>query len=255
MVDAAGEESNDITLELTKAEKQYELTVTASEEWLKDSSRSYPVRIDPTVTVPRENLLDVVTSSVRGTFLGSAYGFVGYITATNMGMPGVADIGRSRMYFKVNYDFQKSIPSEAKIDSATLNLYQYSDGLGTANATFASYRVKQDFDINTITWLSSLNLEDEISGENALSPAKLGMHHFDIRETVNGWVQGLYPNYGLVVKATNEGDYGGGFYTTEANVANNAQGGFTPDKAPSITIHWSVPDPVDVNYPIGKHNH
>jgi len=52
MVDAAGEESNDITLELTKAEKQYELTVTASEEWLKDSSRSYPVRIDPTVTVP-----------------------------------------------------------------------------------------------------------------------------------------------------------------------------------------------------------
>ena len=252
MVDAAGEESNDITLELTKAEKQYELTVTASEEWLKDSSRSYPVRIDPTVTVPRENLLDVVTSSVRGTFLGSAYGFVGYITATNMGMPGVADIGRSRMYFKVDYDFQKSIPSEAKIDSATLNLYQYSDGLGTANATFASYRVKQDFDINTITWLSSLNLEDEISGENALSPAKLGMHHFDIRETVNGWVQGLYPNYGLVVKATNEGDYGGGFYTTEANVANNAQGGFTPDKAPSITIHWSVPDPVDVNYPIGN---
>ncbi|MHC5791879.1 hypothetical protein ACYT6H_09825, partial [Streptococcus pyogenes] len=70
MVDANGAESQDILLELTKSGKQYELTVVASEDWLKDVGRAYPVRIDPTVTVPRENLLDVVTSSVRGTFLG-----------------------------------------------------------------------------------------------------------------------------------------------------------------------------------------
>ncbi|MGT2716673.1 DNRLRE domain-containing protein [Streptococcus respiraculi] len=252
MVDSAGETSQDLTLGLKESRKGYEVSVTASEDWLKSSDRQYPVRIDPTVTIPREKILDVVTSSVRGTFQGLAYGFVGYIEAANMGMPGVADIGKSRMYFKINYDFKKNIPSEAKIDSATLNLYQYSDGLGTANATFGVYYLKQDFNINTIDWLSSSQLQDEIAGANAFSPQHNGFHRFDIRETVNNWVQGLAPNYGLVVKATRENDNGAGFYTTEADVNSVAQGGFTPDKAPSLTINWSVPDPVDVNYPIGN---
>ncbi|MGT2911558.1 DNRLRE domain-containing protein [Streptococcus cameli] len=251
MVDNAGETSTALTLGLKEAGKSYEVTVTASKDWLTAPERRYPVRIDPTVTIPREKLLDVVTSSVRGTFQGNAYGFVGYIDSANMGMPGVRDIGRSRMYFKVNYDFN-NIPKEAKIDSASLNLYQYSNGMGTANATFGVYYLKQDFNINTIDWLSSSQLEDEIAGQNAFSPQRNGFHKFDIRETVNNWVQGLMPNYGLVVKATREDDYGAGFYTTEANVNNVAQGGFTPDKAPSLTINWSVPDPVDVNYPIGN---
>ncbi|MGT2754251.1 HNH/ENDO VII family nuclease [Streptococcus ovis] len=252
MVDNAGETSTALSLDLSKTDKGYEVTVDANKEWLSSKERQYPVRIDPTVTVPREKILDVVTSSVRGTFQGLAYGFVGYIDAANMGMPGVRDIGRSRMYFKVNYDFKKNIPSEARIDSASLNLYQYSDGLGTANATFGVYYLKQDFDINAIDWLSSSQLEDEIAGQNAFSTQRNGFHKFDIRETVNNWVQGLTPNYGLVVKATREDDYGAGFYTTEADVNNVAQGGFTPDKAPSLTIKWSVPDPVDVNYPIGN---
>lgn len=251
MVDNAGATSTALTLDLKKTNERYEVTVTASEEWLSAQDRQYPVRIDPTVTVPREKILDVVTSSVRGTFQGLAYGFVGYIEAANMGMPGVQDIGKSRMYFKVNYDFSK-IPKEARIDNATLNLYQYSDGLGTAAATFVVNYLKEDFDINTIDWLNSSQLADEIAGENSIRPQALGMHQFDIRTAVNNWVQGLAPNYGLVVKAIDENVNGAGFYTTEADPSNVAQGGFRPEKAPSITVNWSVPDPVDMNYPIGN---
>lgn len=250
MVDEAGESSQDIRLALTKKKDNYELTLTASEDWLKSEKRQYPVRIDPTVTVPRENLLDIVTSSVHGTYQGLGYGYVGYIYSANMGVPGAPDIGKTRMYFKINYDF-KNIPSEAKIDSASLNLYQYADGMGTANATYGVYRLTQDFDINTLTWLNSVGLSEEIAGENAYSAASLGYHHLDIRDAVNQWVQGLAPNYGLVVKATDENALGGGFYTTAAHTGNIAQGDFTPDKAPSITINWSVPDPVDPAFAIG----
>ncbi|MBF0788374.1 hypothetical protein IR123_10920, partial [Streptococcus sp. 19428wC2_LYSM12] len=58
--------------------------------------------------------------------------------------------------------------------------------------------------------------------------------------------------YGLVVAATDEGADGGAFYTTEATAENAGQIGFTPDKAPSLTIQWSVPDPVDMNYGLGQ---
>ena len=176
------------------------------------------------------------------------------MTAEMMGMagiPGVRDIGRARMYFKINYDFQKSIPKEARIDSASLNIYEYT-APDSQSTQFAAYRLKQDFDINTLTWDTSVGLDMEIAGKNATSGKKIGMHNFDIRETVNAWVQGLEPNYGLVVAATDEGSDGGAFYTTEATADNAGQIGFTPDKAPSLTINWSVPDPVDVNYPIGN---
>ena len=97
MVDSAGATSNALTLGLKKGDGRHEVTVTASKEWLSASDRKYPVRIDPTVTVPRENLLDVVTSTVHGQYQGYAYGYVGYMTAEMIGMagvPGVRDIGR-----------------------------------------------------------------------------------------------------------------------------------------------------------------
>ncbi|WP_418968685.1 DNRLRE domain-containing protein [Alloscardovia omnicolens] len=251
MVDAAGETSNDLTLGLKESAKGYEVSVTASKDWLSNSERQYPVRIDPTVTIPRDRIFDVVTSTVHGQYQGFSYGYVGYLTNLMIGVPAAKDIGRSRMYFKINYDFRKNIPSEAKIDSATLNLYEYT-APGSMSTQFAAYRVKQDFDINSLTWNNSVGLDMEIAGANAISNKKIGMHNFDIRETVNSWVQGLEPNYGLVVAATNEGADGGAFYTTEATAENAGQIGFTPDKAPSLTINWSVPDPVDVNYPIGN---
>lgn len=235
MVDSVGATSNALTLGLKKGDGRHEVTVTASKEWLSDSERKYPVRIDPTVTVPREKILDIVTSSVHGQYQGYSYGYVGYLTAEMIGMagvPGVRDIGRARMYFKINYDFQKSIPKEARIDSASLNIYEYT-APDSQSTQFAAYRLKQDFDINNLTWDTSVGLDMEIAGKNATSGKKIGMHNFDIRETVNAWVQGLEPNYGLVVAATDEGSDGGAFYTTEATAENAGQIGFTPDKAPS----------------------
>ncbi|MGG5314610.1 DUF6531 domain-containing protein [Enterococcus sp. AZ072] len=247
MIDSAGETSDEIQLSLKEQKDKYELTIDASEEWLKDTNRAYPVRIDPTVTVPTENLIDTVTSSVHGTYQGRGYGYVGYITQAMTGIWNAKDVGRTRIYTKVNYDFSK-IPKEAKIDNATYNLYQYIQYPQTT-ATFSSYKLTQDYDINALTWDNSVGLSQEPTGEKAISPAKHGMHNFDIRDAVNSWVQGTSPNYGIVVQATNENDYGGAFYTTYST-GGPGQVDFTPDKRPSMTINWSIPDPVDANYPL-----
>lgn len=249
MIDKKGEKSDAIKMRLKKDKNEYELTIDANKAWLEDAKRSYPVRIDPTITVPTENLIDTVTSSVHGTYQGRGYGYVGYITQEMTGVWNAKDVGRTRIYTKVNYDFSK-IPKEAKINSASYNLYQYVQYPQT-NATFSSYKLTQDFNINSLTWDNSVGLTQEPTGENAISSAKYGMHQFDIRDTVNSWVQGLSPNYGLVVQATNENDYGGAFYTTYST-GDAGQVDFSPDKRPSLTINWSVPDPVDVNYPIGN---
>ena len=248
MSDSDGSQSQKIEI---SAEKQsdghtYMITVRADKEWLLAEERVYPVKIDPTVTVPTESLIEVTTSTVHGTYHGAGYGYAGYITSAMTGVPGAKDIGRSRMYFAVNYDFRKSIPSEAKIDSASLNVYQYVDYPQT-NATFACYRINSPWNAGSLTWDNSVGLSLEPSGENAVSVHKHGMHQFDIRETVNNWVQGITDNNGLVVMATNETNLGGAFYTPYST-GTDGQVDFSWDKRPSITINWSVPDPVNLNY-------
>ena len=47
--------------------------------------------------------------------------------------------------------------------------------------------------------------------------------------------------------ATDESAYGGAFYTP-LPTGTEGQSDFSWDKRPGITIHWSVPDPVDENY-------
>ena len=75
------------------------------------------------------------------------------------------------------------------------------------------------------------------------------MYNFDIRETVNNWVQGIQDNNGLVVMATDESAIGSCFYTPNST-GTGGQTDFSWDKRPSITVNWSVPDPVDLNYSI-----
>jgi RHS repeat-associated protein len=246
MSDSAGQKSSAITLSLDKKGHQCIVTIDADQKWLSSPDRVYPVSIDPSVTVPSESLVEVTTSTVHGTYHGVGYGYAGYITSEMTGVPGAKDIGRSRMYFAINYDFKSGIPQEAKIDSATLNVYQYVNYPQT-NATFVCYRVEDAWDSSSLTWDSSVGLSLKPAGENSVSSPRHGMHNFDIRDSVNSWVQGLADNNGLVVMATDETNYGGAFYTPYST-GTAGQVDFSMDKRPSITIEWSIPDPVDVNY-------
>ena len=61
MLDANGEYSSDVEYTLTENGKwKYTLTVTANPEWINDTEREFPVKIDPTVLAnpEKENIID-----------------------------------------------------------------------------------------------------------------------------------------------------------------------------------------------------
>lgn len=205
------------------------------------------MKIDPNVTVPASKIETATVSEHHGRYASKAYGYVGDLTATMIGVPGSKDLGRTRMYFAINDDFS-GIPEGSKINSAVLRIYQYTNM--TSSTQIACYRVEDLYDISTIDFEKAVTLNETIAGENAISSSKVGFHEFDIRQTVNDWVQGIAENYGLSVKAVNEFDPAGAFFTPYSSSSNGGQSNFTEDKAPQIIVDWEVPNPVDVNYPL-----
>ena len=245
MTDASGEVSQAVTLTLKEDKDRYTLTVRPEEGWLDDPARNYPVKIDPTIQIPSANLNVVTTSSEKGVYSQAAYGCAGYVDAQVTGIPK-SNLGRTRMFFKLNYNFKNLIPEEAAVTSATLNTYEYSAYKSTA--TFACYRLKDPWSTGTITWDNSVGIGREIAGEDATRPAKKGWQRFDIRQSVNDWVNGLAPQHGLMVMAANESTRGATFYTPASNTA--AQPAFKPEYKPYIEINWNYPNPVPADYPL-----
>lgn len=90
MSDSDGSQSQKIemTAEKQSDDHTYVITVRADKDWLQAEERVYPVKIDPTVTIPTESLIEVTTSTVHGTYHGAGYGYAGYITSAMTGVPG-----------------------------------------------------------------------------------------------------------------------------------------------------------------------
>lgn len=113
-----------------------------------------------------------------------------------------ATINGDTLYVSTNYDersFLKfnlsSIPPDAVIINATLKLYRYQ---GNGNDTFCIERVLGDWNETSITYntmpsTSPYACYDIPSGEGIWDI-------FDITSLVQGWVNGSWPNYGLMLK-------------------------------------------------------
>lgn len=243
MTDASGSMSTNITL-------SYEndvLTITADAEWLASPERAYPIKIDPNFKIKADKIDLVTVTQNYGRYGDHAYGYVGFLTARNIGVDSDAVLGYNRMLLKINDDFSE-IPSDAKINAATLRVYQYTT-VDSSNS-IGCFRINEDFNINTIEYTDAILLSKTIAGEKSILPSSTGFHNFDIRDTVNAWVKGLAPNYGLCLVATNIKKAVGAFFTPYSSSGTDGQIDFTPDKAPQIIIDWEIPNPVEKDYPL-----
>ena len=117
MTDSNGAISDAVTLSLVDDI----LTVSADEEWIQAPERAYPIKIDPNFTVTSGKIDVATVSEHHGRYAAKAYGYVGDLTANQIGVPGAKDLGRTRMYFAINDDFS-SIPEGSKINSASLRI-------------------------------------------------------------------------------------------------------------------------------------
>ncbi|MBI4714746.1 MAG: DNRLRE domain-containing protein [Nitrospirae bacterium] len=137
---------------------------------------------------------------------------------------------RGLLYFDLSV-----IPLSAVIQSADMALYLYVNG---ADDTIIIYRVTAQWVDALATWNSRVtgfnwttpggDYDPGISW-NLLSSNPTGWKTADIRSLVQDWVNGTYPNYGMILKDNNALDY---FYSREYLM--------DPTLAPKLTVTYSL---------------
>lgn len=241
--DAGGKISNDVSLRLeTNANGETVIYTDPDWTWLSHSERAFPVRIDPTI--------DVASSSVRvacveqrwhDQIIGeNGYSYAGYDDGVKTGTGDFNHgLGHAicRVYASINYDF-RYIMSEARIDSATFSLYQGSTYSG-GGTNFGLFRIMDGWDPNNLTWDTQVSLRHEALDYQRARTSR-GYVNWDVREAVNNWIQDVYPQFGLCVKAENE--------SSQCELFENRFSS-TP---PKMEINWVIPDPVDEAWPLNN---
>lgn len=204
MEDAAGEVSFGVKLDVSEAGDLYLVTVTADREWLDAPERAYPVRIDPTAVQISGSAIRLACAEEGSPNMAigdNQYPFVGYDDGVTSGSyAGFGTRHRNcRTYFAIDYDFT-ALLAEVEITSATLQVTQKTRwSKGTAE--FGVYRVEEEWQVNRLTWNNQLNYNHYFLDARTASKTRGEALAFDVTEAVRDWVNGTWPNHGLVMKA------------------------------------------------------
>ena len=200
------------------------MVVIVDNDWLKNAA--YPVIVDPAVIMSKEvtgkdNTADssIASGYPTANYASSPYLHVGYLdfNTTNY------KIYRSLIKFK----YLPSIPPGAKITSATISMFMY---LGTTSGTTINvYKIAGNWTDTQVNWNNQPNVDATpiISGYTS-TPNTLW--NIDITEAVNDWYSGTSPNYGLMIRASNEASPKISFYSFNETV----------NVIPKITINYKM---------------
>ena len=184
---------------LNAQEGKYVLTVVADSDYLNDSERVYPVIIDPSFDKTEKSEMN------------DAYVFSGSHANTNYYSPGIkifrcgysASIGGlARTYIRFpaierieTHDLNNKIITSAK-------LYAKESGNSPPYATMTLYRTTQNFEFSKLTWNTQPTSESFGCGTSTATGS--AMHVWDISRVVGYWANKTKPNYGIVLRATDE---------------------------------------------------
>lgn len=235
-IDAAEEVDNTLALQLVQDVDGCSVAeVVANWDWLNAPERAYPVRIDPAIDIASTAMrLTSVEQLSPNMWVGeNNYQYSGYDDGVKSGTGdsrGGKGLGITRVYLDIRYDFG-NIMDEARIDRAELSLHQRTRYSGGATK-FGLYRNKNSWDFTTITWNKQTFMNHEFIQFKNANTAK-GYVTWDVREAVNNWVQGIWPQYGFCVKAEDERNM-------QCELFDHRYSG----NPPTLEIDWTVPDPV-----------
>lgn len=230
MEDAVGAASEAVTLKLTEKEDYYEILLAADEKWLLADERVYPIKIDPSTLVLKDQITSYTIGSLCGALPLETNSHAGYFDG----------LGFTRTYVISAYLYQSLRDGYGNVDilSAELKVYQLNNASGYK---IGCYRLADRLPRQNQNWGNTVGLNRYAAGENAISNAGYGWHTFDVRDSVNGWVRGTYDSHGLVLIIDNETKPG-------VALANSNY----PDATlrPTITIEWQPGGDVPLDYGI-----
>ncbi|MCL2321594.1 MAG: DNRLRE domain-containing protein, partial [Oscillospiraceae bacterium] len=252
MIDILGSMCFNTKLSLEIVNDKNIVTIELDQDWLLSYERQYEIRIDPIIDIPilSGQYMAAVEEYAANSVIGdSGYLYIGYDdgvqTGTNdpqFGHP--AGLGSTRVYSKIPYS---EISVDAAILNATFKIYQishYSQNVNKPANEILLYRVDDaDWNPGSITWNNQPEVHTEIDGPRSSYNGGEFLS-YDITGLINDWIQGLYPNYGIVLISNNERNT----QCERFNSPNTAGGNM--NYMPQIQIEWELLDPVDENYPL-----
>jgi hypothetical protein len=97
-----------------------------------------------------------------------------------------------------------SLPSGAVLDSAILSLY-VNDRTGGDEHHLRVHRITTPWDEGTVTWNSILGGYDPTVSASCVNPTAVGWQDCDITSIVQDWLDGTYPDYGILIEQPESG--------------------------------------------------
>lgn len=233
MLDNNGAKSEAVTFQLknTDQKDQYELNVVADYNWLSDPARSYPVKIDPIVTVCDES-----ATIAADTFILDGYGTQDY--NSNYMYSGYDSARQEPTRSLVKFTLP-SIPSGAIVTDARFRVYRQT--AIASDDDFLVSRITSPWTASSVTW-DNINQAKDINNTKTPTavthvPGSLtGWIDFNIWAIAKYWyADPANNNYGLMLMNNQEGTQQSCFYTS-----NNGS------NIPGLSITY-IPDPLGLN--------
>lgn len=228
MYDNAGEHSTAVSYELiTIKDGAYLLNICADESWVNSTNRTFPVTIDPSISLDRV----VWDSYTYLTYPDENYGYDEDLWVSN---------------YRTSYIYMDipELPDGATFNRAYLYVsyyYYISDGGLLAGA----YQVLEDWDEGSITYnnapaVSSTRLDKDIlTASESITESSPGLACFIITDAVRDWYDDSNSNYGIAIKRESSTTY------TNASVILKSYEAYDDDYAYiSVNYTYYVPNGV-----------
>lgn len=205
--------SADVDYELAeRGANEWLLTIKADRGWIESPERVWPIRLDPTITVPSPSL-DCSYLLYNASTTNNACGSKGETRLRGQYQPATGGQVQERERSVLKFD-TSSIPAGAVITEATVGLFAPWEPLNVSGIELR--RVTQSWDGN-VNWNKATEAASwtspggTFSGEGAEILASErkeleGWWNFSkgLAPVVQGWVSGTMSNQGMLIKLKNE---------------------------------------------------
>ena len=216
MWDSVGASSSAVTLTLTEAKnKKFTLVLSADSEWLSDAERAYPVYIDPAFTYKPTSASSVYETN--GVLLDYTPDFYSTTSENAYAKVGVNYAGSTRHEIVTlsRHTLPSQIKGTSRILDAQIYVYYYLYASNVYCPT--DLQINAHLITGSWTWSGSANvlnnttlpswsdtvLDYAFANESEIdtSDPETCYEYFDITEAAQGWLDGTYQNYGILLRS------------------------------------------------------
>ncbi len=194
MMDAKGDESEDVRVVLETAEKGYKLSIVPDIQWLNAPERAYPVTIDPPVLTPLE-IQDISDTYVQENFPNSnSYN----LDRLKVGKGSTS--GRTRSF--LNFELPPLAASDMVIHAA-LGLALIESYTDTTQINV--HKILNDWDPRVVTWanMGSIAYDSKVEDYQMVTGNSGSAFFWNITGMVKEWYSSG-KKFGMMLKSADE---------------------------------------------------